>query len=79
MALRPFFGGVAYHLNDRTTLFAEYSTDTYDRDTAQGLIDISSPVNFGLQYGFRNGIDMKAYVVGGESIGELAITKVFNF
>lgn len=63
------FGGVAYHLNDRTTLFAEYSTDTYDRDTAQGLIDISSPINFGLQYGFRNGIDLKAYVVGGEEIG----------
>ena len=63
------FGGVAYHLNDKTTLFAEYSTDTYARDTANGLIDISSPLNLGVQYRFRNGIDLKAFVVGGTEIG----------
>lgn len=63
------FGGLAYRVSDRTSLFAEYSTDTYDRDTQQGLIDISSPLNVGVSYRFRNGIDMKAYMVGGEEIG----------
>jgi hypothetical protein len=63
------FGGLSYHLNDQTTLFAEYSTDTYDRDTRQGLIDISSPVNVGLQYNFDSGVDLKAYVVGGAEVG----------
>ncbi len=63
------FGGVAYHLNDRTSLFAEYSTDTYEIDTLRNLVDISSPLNLGLQYRFRNGIDLKAFVVGGNEIG----------
>ncbi|WP_328823168.1 YjbH domain-containing protein [Sulfitobacter sediminilitoris] len=63
------FGGIAYHLNDRTTLFAEYSTDTYERDSNQGLIDIDSPLNVGVQYRFRNGVDLKAFVVGGNEIG----------
>lgn len=63
------FGGLAYHLNDRTTLFAEYSTDIYERDSNQGLIEISSPLNYGISHSFRNGIDLKAYVVGGEEIG----------
>ena len=63
------FGGVAYHLNDRTTLFAEYSTDTYDRNTRVSQLDISSPLNFGVQYSFKNGVDLKAFVVGGNEIG----------
>lgn len=63
------FGGIAYHVNDRTTLFAEYSTDTYEDDVIRGLIDIDSPINVGLQYRFRNGVDLKAYVVGGNEIG----------
>ncbi|MCX7561621.1 YjbH domain-containing protein [Sulfitobacter sp. F26204] len=63
------FGGLAYHLNDQTTLFAEYSTDTYDRESNQGLIDISSPLNVGVQYRFKNGVDLKAFVVGGNEIG----------
>jgi hypothetical protein len=63
------FGGIAYQLNDQTTLFAEYSTDTYSADVAKGLVDISSPVNLGFQYRFKNGVDVKAFVVGGREIG----------
>ena len=63
------FGGVKWHVNDRTTVFAEYSTDVQAREANAGIIDISSPLNVGVEYRFRNGIDLKAYVVGGNEIG----------
>lgn len=63
------FGGVQFRLNDRTTLFAEYSTDTYERETLTNQIDLSSPLNFGLEYKFKNGVGLKAFVLGGNEIG----------
>lgn len=63
------FGGVAYHINDRSTVFAEYSTDDYITDQAAGRIDISTPLNIGYQYRFRNGVDLKAYLIGGNEVG----------
>ncbi|MFK7837588.1 MAG: YjbH domain-containing protein [Sulfitobacter sp.] len=63
------FGGVKYFANERTTLFAEYSTDTYDVETQSGQIDLSSGLNFGVEYNFRNGVDLKAFVLGGDEIG----------
>ncbi len=63
------FGGVKYKVSDRATLFAEYSTDTYDRETLTNQIDLSSPVNVGFEYRFKNGVDLKAFVLGGSEIG----------
>ncbi|MEP5731185.1 MAG: YjbH domain-containing protein [Sulfitobacter sp.] len=63
------FGGVNYFANDQTTLFAEYSTDTYDLETQTGQIDLSSGLNVGVEYKFRNGLGLKAFVLGGDEIG----------
>lgn len=63
------FGGVKWQYNDRTTLFAEYSTDVYPSEVDQGLMDRPSPLNVGLQYRFKNGVDLKAFVLGGEEVG----------
>lgn len=63
------FGGLAYHINEKTTVFAEYSTDTYASEVSQNLMDAPSPLNVGMQYRFDNGIDLKAYVVGGNEVG----------
>ncbi|MEM7521497.1 MAG: YjbH domain-containing protein [Pseudomonadota bacterium] len=64
-----FFGGVSYEINDRSTVFAEYSTDVYSRTTAAGEIDISSPINLGYEYRFDNGVNVKAFLLGGDEIG----------
>lgn len=63
------FGGIAYKLNDRSTLFAEYSTDVYQDDADDGRIEIDTPLNFGIEYRFRNGVNVKGFVVGGNEIG----------
>nr|WP_277618923.1 YjbH domain-containing protein [Sulfitobacter noctilucae] len=64
-----FFAGASYKFNEQTKVFAEYSTDTYDRASNLDLIDISLPLNVGLQHRFDNGVDLKAFVVGGNEIG----------
>lgn len=64
-----FFGGLAYHINDQSTFFLEYSTDVYQLDTDNGLVEIDTPINVGLEYRFRNGVNVKGYVVGGNEIG----------
>jgi len=63
------FGGLQYQLNDQATLFAEYSTDVYALATSFDTIDIESPVNLGLQYRFKNGVDLKGFVIGGNTVG----------
>ena len=64
-----FFGGVKYQLNEQTTLLAEYSSDVYSRATNFGTIDIDGPVNLGLQYRFKSGVDLKGFVIGGSTVG----------
>ncbi|KIN62720.1 DUF940 domain containing protein [Sulfitobacter noctilucicola] len=63
------FGGVKFDLNERSSFFAEYSTDSYEAETATNQIDLSSGLNVGFQYRFKNGFDMKAFVLGGNEIG----------
>lgn len=63
------FGGVKWNINDRATAFVEYSSDLYTRESVNTGIDISSPLNFGLEYRFRNGVNVKGFVVGGKEIG----------
>lgn len=63
------FAGVKWQVNDRTTLFAEYSSDVYTRESVNTGIDISSPLNVGLEYRFKNGLNLKGFVVGGNEIG----------
>ncbi|WP_422078099.1 YjbH domain-containing protein [Vannielia sp.] len=64
-----FFGGVKWHATDQLTLVAEYSSDTYDRESNISIDPQSSPYNFGLSYKFRNGLDMGAYYLYGNKVG----------
>lgn len=63
------FGGVKWKINDKATFFAEYSPDLYTRESVNTGIDIASPLNFGLEYRFKNGVNLKGFVVGGKEVG----------
>lgn len=63
------FGGLSYKVNDQLSLMAEYSPDLYSFETRQGIADITTPLNIGLLYRFKNGVDLKGFVVGGNEIG----------
>jgi hypothetical protein len=41
----------------------------YTRESVNTGIDISYPLNFGLEYRFKNGVNLKGFVVGGNEIG----------
>ncbi len=63
------FAGIKWHINDKTTFFAEYSPDLYTQESINTGIDIASPLNLGLEYRFRNGPTLKGFVIGGKEIG----------
>ncbi|MBY4893383.1 YjbH domain-containing protein [Rhodobacteraceae bacterium N5(2021)] len=63
------FGGIEWQATDRLRLQLEYSSDTYSIEAADGLIDASSPFNFGATYQITDGIRGGAYVLGGDTIG----------
>ena len=63
------FAGVKWQINDKTTFFAEYSPDLYVEESVNTGIQISSPVNVGLEYRFKNGLKLKGFVIGGNEIG----------
>jgi hypothetical protein len=71
------FGGVKWKISDQTTFFAEYSPDLYTAESRNTGIDISSPMNFGLEYRFKNGVSLKGFVVGGKEVGA-QLTYVIN-
>jgi len=62
-----FFGGVEYAVNERLTLKAEYSSDAYSRESELGLIDVRSPLNYGLTWRPRPGYQIGlSYLYGSE-------------
>lgn len=64
-----FFGGLSYDVSDRLTFKAEYSSDAYTRETTTGLaserLERKSPLNFGINYKYKPGIDIAASFVHG--------------
>jgi len=64
-----FFGGINYQATDRLSLQLEYSSDAYAEEVRRGLIDIKSPVNLGLTYSYPSGSDLRAFVIGGTTLG----------
>ncbi|PIE10270.1 MAG: hypothetical protein CSA72_09730 [Rhodobacterales bacterium] len=72
-----FFGGVEYQATDRLSLQVEYSSDAYDIEVDRGVIDVSSPVNVGLSYSYPSGSSLRAFVVGGTTVG-LQYSYVFD-
>lgn len=66
-----FFGGISWQPNDKLTLKAEYSSDAYVTETvpARSLFKRRSPLNFGLDYRFRENVHFQAYVLHGSEVG----------
>ncbi|MDO5612362.1 MAG: YjbH domain-containing protein [Paracoccus sp. (in: a-proteobacteria)] len=72
------FASVAWQANDRLTLVAEYSNDTYRAihkrgnqswDIQQGDKEPGSHLNFGAYYNFGRGYQAGLYTIGGDTIG----------
>lgn len=69
------FGGVTYRYSDKLTLKAEYSSDGYVRETDNGTLDNRSPINVGLNYTYRPGLDVQlAYLYGSELAAGATLT-----
>ena len=64
-----FFGGVEYQATDRLSFQLEYSSDAYDKEVSRGVIDIDSPFNVGLNYSYPSGSNLRAFVIGGTTVG----------
>lgn len=61
------FGGVTWQYSDKLTFKAEYSSDAYVLENANGTIDSKTPVNVGLTYHWKPGITADlAYLYGSE-------------
>lgn len=71
------FGGVEYQATDRLSFQLEYSTDEYQREVGQDTIDIATPFNFGLNYSYPSGSNLRAFLIGGTEVG-LQYSFTFN-
>ncbi len=76
-----FFGGIAWAASDRLTLKAEYSSDAYDIETSRGRpgdrFKHRSPLNFGLHYKWRPGVDLTAAYLHGSTVA-VGLNFAFN-
>ena len=63
------FGGVSYKVNDKLTLKAEYSSDTYTREAELGLIDYKTPFNFGVDYRLSEIANVSLFYLHGDTLG----------
>lgn len=63
------FAGVEWQVNDRFGLKVEYSADTYDRETRQGVLTRDSNVNFGAEYQVSDRFRLGAYYLYGSEFG----------
>ncbi|PYE83664.1 YjbH domain-containing protein [Pseudoroseicyclus aestuarii] len=69
------FGGVEYVPTEKLVFKLEYSSDAYEQETALGLIDRSSPFNFGVTYRPVPTIHLSAsYLYGSELALRGAVT-----
>lgn len=63
------FGGLTWAATDRLTFKAEYSSDAYVEETANGVFTPESPWNFGLDYRFDSGMQLSVMAMHGAAIG----------
>ncbi|MFU8862905.1 MAG: YjbH domain-containing protein [Rhodobacterales bacterium] len=63
------FGGVTWEATDRLTFKAEYTSDAYVEEAANGVFTPKTPWNFGLDYRFRNGAQASLVAMQGAAIG----------
>lgn len=71
------FGGIEWQATDKLALKAEYSSDAYALQTAQGLLNRRSPLNFGAEYQLNDTVRLGAYYLYGSEIG-IAAHFLFN-
>ncbi len=71
------FGGVSYKVNDKLTLKAEYSSDTYAREVDVGILENKSPLNFGIDYKLSPITNLSLFYLNGETLGA-QMTLQFN-
>ena len=63
------FGGIEWQVNDRLGLALEYSTDPYQDEAAENLIDPATPFNLAARYRFSEYTVGTAYIVQGDTLG----------
>ncbi len=63
------FGGLSYQVNDKLTFKAEYSSDTYARETAAGVVNNKSPFNFMVDYKLSPVINLGLFYLYGDTFG----------
>jgi len=63
------FGGIEWQATDRLRLQVEYSPDLYTRETADGVIEIDSPVNLGATYQLGRNATIGAHYLYGNTFG----------
>ena len=71
------FGGITYQASERLTFKAEYSSDAYEFEEGEGLIDRQTPWNFGVDYAFKSGVRLGASYNYGDRLG-LQVTVPVN-
>ncbi len=71
------FAGISWDVTDQLTFVAEYSPDLYTKEEERGLGRVASPLNFGAQYAFDNGVTIGAYSLYGRDVG-LSLSYVFD-
>lgn len=66
------FAGLEYNISDRWRVAAEYSSDGYATEVAQGSFDDRAPVNVALSWRPMDQLDIAAYTIGGSEFGLMA-------
>jgi hypothetical protein len=70
------FGGIEWQVTDRLKLVAEYSSDSYPRETPAAF-DRETQLNFGTTYKIRPGLDLSLRYLYGSEIG-VQLTAALN-
>ncbi|WP_221931571.1 YjbH domain-containing protein [Palleronia caenipelagi] len=69
------FGSIIWRPNDKLSVFAEYSSDTYgletgfESDSRNRMFDRDTPMNYGISYRFNNAVELGAYSLFGSEVG----------
>ena len=71
------FGGFSYKINDSFSVLFEYSSDSYQLETKNGVMTVNSPFNFGATYKLSDATTLSAYYMHGSEIG-LQLSYVIN-
>lgn len=63
------FGGVQWDVNERLSLVAEYSSDTYSEEVSRGVSRQETAFNAGVSYRFKNDVTLSGFYLHGNALG----------